>query len=73
MSEDTLEDWCIEFLHLKYILEELHHYSKYDLEKVRLKYYQMIKNIATESSLIANSKYVEQQMESDKLIVGEEE
>ena len=72
MSADTLEDWCIEFLHLKYILEELHHYSKYNLEKVRLQYYQMIKNIAEESNQIANSKYVRDQMKSDKLIVGDE-
>lgn len=69
---ETLEDDCTEFLHFNYMLEELHHYSKYDLEKVRLAWAELIMNIALTSNRIVESEWFKDQLKSDKWVVANE-
>ena len=65
---EHLIDLMEEIIHLDYVLTELHHYSRYDLEKVRYEYYSNIKELHKELSLMVNSSYFKDQMKSDKIV-----
>ena len=70
MSE-ALYDLLEEYQALYWILDELHHYSRYDLEKVRLKYSRVLLEIAEESNRVVNSEWFKRQLENDELACGE--
>lgn len=54
---DNLEDWCVEFINLKYVLEELHHYTSYDVDRVKKEFHEVVEAINKESWEIINSKW----------------
>lgn len=56
-SYDSLEDYCEEFLHLKYVLEELHHYSSYDVDEVKQEFHSIVKGIHECSRNIVESEW----------------
>ena len=56
VSYDNLEDWCVEFINLKYVLEELHHYTNYDVDSVKKEFHEVVEAINKESWEIINSK-----------------
>lgn len=57
VSYDNLEDWCVEFINLKYVLEELHHYTSYDVDSVKKEFHEVVEAINKESWEIINSKW----------------
>ena len=71
LSLETVDDYCEEILHLSYVLNELHHYSKYDLEKVRLTYHVLLINLRDELIKITNQDWFKNETESDKMVCGE--
>lgn len=56
-SYDSLEDYCDEFLKLKYVLEELHHYTDYDTYEVKQEFHNVVKGIAECSNNIVESNW----------------
>ena len=70
MSE-VLYDMLEEYQAFYWILNELHHYSRYDLERIRLEYARVLLNIAEESNRIVNSEGFKKQLKSDELVCGE--
>ena len=71
MSLEDIDDYCDEVLHFSWLLDELHHYSKYDLESVRLHYHTALINLRDELVRVTNEKWFINQTKSDELIVGE--
>ena len=57
VSYDNLEDWCVEFINLKYVLEELHHYTSYDVDSVKKEFHEVVEEINKETWEIINSKW----------------
>lgn len=68
-SSENLEDCCREFLHFNFMLDELHHYTDYDLEQVRLAWAELVMQIAEESKGIVESDWFKNQLKSDKMVV----
>lgn len=56
-SYDNLEDWCVEFINLKYVLEELHRYTSYDVDSVKKEFHEVVEEINKETWEIINSKW----------------
>ena len=71
MSLEDIDDYCEEVLHLSYVLEELHHYSSYDLEKVRLTYHYTLINLRDELIKITNEEWFKKETLNDEIICGE--
>ena len=71
MSLDTIDDYCEEILHLSYILQELHHYTNYNVESVRLEYSYLLINLRDELNKITNEEWFKTQLKGDELIAGE--
>lgn len=70
MSFEDLEDCCEEFLHLSYVLEDLHHYSSYDLESVRYVHHKLVKRIYEMSKDIVMSEEFNNQLLSDESVMS---
>lgn len=69
MSFEDLEDCCEEFIHLNYVLEDLHHYSSYDLESVRYTHHKLVKRIYKVSKDIVMSEEFNNQLLSDESVL----
>ena len=57
MSYDYLEDLCEDFLFFHRILGDLHHYTKYDVDKIKKELHKCVKEIADESKEIVESDW----------------
>ena len=70
MSLEDIDYLCEEVLHLSWILEEMHHFSKYDLEKVRYEYHQKLIELKILLQEETNREWFKNQTKSDKIIIG---
>ena len=57
MSYEDLEDYCNEFICLNYVLNELHHFTDYDLVAVKDEFHKCVENINRVSGEIINSEW----------------
>ncbi len=70
MTFETVNDEMEELTHLYYILEELHHISSYDLEKVRLEYCDQLETLLKHLKELTNEKWYNRQYLNDEAIVN---
>ena len=69
MNFEEITDLCEEILHLNYILDEAHHFTTYDLEKVRLEFYNKLVELEIALKYLTETSGFKAQMLSDIMII----
>lgn len=72
MTFEEITDLCEEILHLNYILDEAHHITNYELEKVRLEFYNKLVSLELALKQLTETSGFKAQLVSDVIaITGE--
>ena len=69
MNFEEITDLCEEILHLNYILDEAHHFTTYDLEKVRFEFYTKLVELEVALKYLTDTSGFKSQMASDAMIL----
>jgi len=72
MNFEEITDLCEEILHLNYILDEAHHFTTYDLEKVRFELYKKLMELEVALKYLTDTSGFKAQMASDAMILKKE-
>lgn len=66
---EEITDLCEEILHLNYILDEAHHITNYELEKVRLEFYNKLVQLEIALKYLTETSGFKAQMVSDIIVI----
>ncbi len=69
MTFEEITDLCEEILHLNYILDEAHHITNYELEKVRLEFYNKLVQLEIALKYLTETSGFKAQMVSDIIVI----
>ena len=69
MTFEEITDLCEEIPHLNYILDEAHHITNYELEKVRLEFYNKLVQLEIALKYLTETSGFKAQMVSDIIVI----